>query len=131
MVQVVQRQDSLPKHKRAGLPRSPTANEKKTRPHSQAGTAARFGGSASFEKRYNSYFMECPLLLQELNEARDFSMQLHNHPRKSEKVIEGHRWKSSNVPMTACTKTTRQSRRYWKGDLECLQLLFLNLRPVC
>lgn len=64
--------------------------------------------------------MECPLLLQELNEARDFSMQLHNHPRKSEKIIEGHRWKRSNVPMTACTKTTRQSSRYWKGDLEYL-----------
>jgi hypothetical protein len=52
----------------------PHGNGKKTRPHSQAGITDSFGGFASFEKRYNSYFMECPLLLQELNEARDFSM---------------------------------------------------------
>lgn len=32
------------------------------------------------EKGYNTHFMESPLLLQELNEAGDLPMQLHNHP---------------------------------------------------
>lgn len=40
----------------------------------------RGGGVALVGKRYNSHFMELPLLLQKFNEAGDLPMELHDHP---------------------------------------------------
>lgn len=47
------------------------------------------GGFTLVGKRYDSHFMERPLLLQEFNEAGDLPMELHYHSAENNRQEEG------------------------------------------
>lgn len=47
------------------------------------------GDAALAGKGYNPHFMERPLLFQELNEAGDLPVELHNHPTEKPQAGQG------------------------------------------
>lgn len=77
-------------------PSAPSGGDKKPRPH-VSGTAG-MGENTLLRKRYNPHFVERPLLFQELDEAGDLPVELHNHPAEKPRAAQGGRYTGREPP---------------------------------
>lgn len=90
----------------ARLPLPPTGPMVTPGPKSRTSSQ---GAGALVGKRYNSHFVECPLLLQELDEAGDLSMELHDHPAQKGQAGEG----GPVTPAFRCAEATAAGQGRW------------------
>lgn len=65
------------------------------------------GEAVSVGKGYDPHFVERPLLFQELNEAGDLPVELHNHPAERPQAGQGGRYRG---------ETLLRSTRLWPQD---------------
>lgn len=67
------------------------------------------GEAALAGKGYNPHFMQRPLLFQELNEAGDLPVELHNHPTEKPQAGQGAVTRGGNL--------LRNARLWWQDEM--------------